>query len=42
MLETHYKMEDFDEQAEQTKDIPYLDGFNIGYQLQKKTEDKFA
>ncbi|OEK03282.1 hypothetical protein BFP97_17890 [Roseivirga sp. 4D4] len=33
-------MEDFDEEAEQTKDIPYLDGFNIGYQLEKKTEDK--
>jgi|GEM_PF-6365306 len=33
-------MEDFDEEAEQTKDMPYLDGFNIGYQLEKKSEDK--
>ena len=28
------------EQEEQLKDQKYLDGFNIGYQLQKKTEDK--
>ncbi len=33
-------MAQFNEQEEQTKDMPYLDGINIGYDLQKQLEDK--
>ena len=33
-------MAQLNEQEEQLKDQKYLDGFNIGYQLQKQLEDK--
>lgn len=33
-------MTEFNEQEERTKDQPYLDGFNMGYNLQKQLEDK--
>lgn len=33
-------MAQFNEQQEQFNDQKYLDGFNIGYQLEKQLEDK--
>lgn len=33
-------MTEFNEQEERTKDQPYLDGFNMGYQIQKQLESK--
>ncbi len=33
-------MAEFNEQEEQKKDQQYLDGFNLGYQMQKMSEDK--